>query len=93
MHMRPIVFRKSLLDEIFADGKFTDRRIEEAAVVVMYLAQHNKAEANKAKRMLGEMLLIAIADRRCSDPQRCAACYCEAMRAAFGEPTCLSFTG
>ncbi len=73
-----------MLDEIFADGEFTESRIERAGVLVMYLAQQNKAEARKARRLLGEMLLFA--DKRCADPQRCAVHYYELMSAAFGEP-------
>lgn len=80
------VFHESMLDEIFADGEFNESRIERAGVLVMHLAQQNRAEARKARRVLGEMLLFAIADQRCADPQRCAVQYYDAMSTAFGEP-------
>ena len=84
--MKLTTFHESTFDEIFADGEFTERRIERAGVLVTHLARQNVAEARKAKRVLGEMLLFAIADQRCSDPQRCAVLYYDAMSTAFGEP-------
>lgn len=52
----------------------------------MYLARQDMAEARKARRVMGDMLLFAIADQRCSDPHRCAVLYYDLMSAAFGEP-------
>ncbi len=84
--MKDAVLDGTVFDEVFPDGEFTENRIEAAGLIVTYLAQTNKAEARRARRLLGEMLLFAIADHRCSNPQGCAADYYEAMRAAFGEP-------
>ncbi len=84
--MKQAVLDDTVFDEIFPDGESTEGRIEAAGVFVTYLAMQNKSEARQARRLLGEMLLFAIADHRCSNPRPCAAAYYEAIRAAFGEP-------
>lgn len=84
--MKLVTFSDSMFDEIFCDGEFTQSRIEKAGILVMYLARQDIAKARRAKRTLGEMLLFAIADQRCKDPQRCAVVYYTGMSTAFGEP-------
>ncbi len=78
-----------MFDEIFRDGAVTEEGIDEAGVIVMRLVERNSGDAGKAKQLLADLLLFAIADGRCSDPQRCAEHFYSVMRAAFGEPTLL----
>ena len=79
----------SMFDDIFRDGAFTEERLDAVGVLVMSLATKNKDEATKAKRLLADLLLFAIADGRCARPHECAAHYYSVMNAAFGEPTLL----
>jgi hypothetical protein len=62
-------------DGIFDDGAFTQRRLNAACVRLMELAQSAPEEANKAARLLKDMLLLAIADGRAVDPEGCASRY------------------
>ncbi len=79
----------SIFDEIFSSGAFTEERIDSAGVLVMNLAKSNPPDAAKAKQLLANLLLFAIADGRCQNPERCASHYYEVMQAALGEPTLL----
>jgi hypothetical protein len=76
-------------DGIFDDGVFTEQRIDAACVRLMELAQSDEREANKAARLLKDMLLLAIADGRVVDPEGCASHYFTVVEAALGEPTLL----
>jgi hypothetical protein len=76
-------------DGIFDDGAFTPQRIETACVRIMELARSDEKEANKAARLLEEMLLLAIADDRVDDPKGCASHYFTMVNAAFGGLTLL----
>jgi hypothetical protein len=75
-------------DGIFDDGAFTQRRLDAACVRLMELAQSAPEEANKAARLLKDMLLLAIADGRAVDPEGCASRYL-VVPEALGEPTLL----
>lgn len=63
-------------DPIFADGAFTEERIDAAAVKIKRIFDSgDQSEAGKAMRVLADMLLLAIADGRTSSPQACASHY------------------
>jgi len=76
-------------DGIFDDGAFTKERIDAACIRLMELVQSDDKEANKATRLLKDMLLLAIANGLVADPQGCASHYFTVVKAAFGEPTLL----
>ena len=76
-------------DGIFDDGVFTERRIDAACARLMKLAQSDESEAKKARCLLEEMFLLAIADGRVVDPKGCASHYFTVVNAALGEPTLL----
>jgi hypothetical protein len=76
-------------DRIFDDGAFTPQRIEVAGVRLMELAQSGEKEANKAARLLADMLLLAISNGLVADPKGCASHYFTVVKATLGEPTLL----
>jgi hypothetical protein len=76
-------------DGIFDDGAVNRERLDAAAVKVMELAQSDLGEAKKAASLLKDLLFLAIADGRVSDPRECANHYFTVVKAALGEPTLL----
>jgi ABC-type branched-subunit amino acid transport system ATPase component len=76
-------------DGIFDDGRVTEGRIDAAGVRIMQIAEKDRNEAEKATRILEDILILAIANALARNPQACASHYLTIARAALGEPTLL----
>lgn len=78
------------LDDAFPGGAVKPETIDAACVKIKSLVDQNKLlDAQEADRLLKDILLLAIADGRASNPEQCALHYFSVIRAAFGQPTLL----
>jgi hypothetical protein len=73
-------------DGIFPGGIVTEKRIESAGVRIIDLMRTGDTQAAKeAERILGDILILAIADGIARNPKGCASRYLTICQAALGE--------
>ena len=71
---------------IFPGGVVTEKRIESAGMRIIELTRTGDTQgAKEAERILGDILILAIADGRARNPEACAFRYLTVCQAALGE--------